>query len=272
MNVRNLLVTFDLNYMEPFKVMISSLLINNPGEQIEVWLLHSSIPKENLNDLNRYLEARHVILHPVTIDRDVFENAPIKKRYPQEMYYRLLAPHLLPDTLERVLYLDPDILIINPLRDLWNMDLKGNAFAAASHTSMTDIPNDVNRVRLKTTHDYYNTGVMVMDLTKARKLIKPDDIYRYVRESIIRLMLPDQDIFNALYGSATLEIDDAIWNYDVRNYSDYLFRSTGTHDIGWVMENTAILHFCGRNKPWKPDYSRRFGILYKHYMSLSKRS
>ncbi len=271
MNVRNLLVTFDLNYMAPFKVMLSSLLINNPEERIEVWLLHSGIPQENLSDLESYLKSRDVVLHPIFINRNLFENAPIKKRYPQEMYYRLLAPHLLPDSLDKILYLDPDILIINPLRDLWDMDLKGNTFAAASHTNMTEIPNDVNRVRLKTTHDYYNTGVMMIDLAKARALVKPEDIYRYVEESSIRLMLPDQDIFNALYGADTLEINDVIWNYDVRNYSDYLFRSTGIHDIDWVMENTAILHFCGRNKPWKPGYSRRFGLLYKHYMSLSKR-
>ena len=39
------------------------------------------------------------------------------------MYYRLLAPHLLPGQVDRVLYLDPDILVINPIRPLWDTDL-----------------------------------------------------------------------------------------------------------------------------------------------------
>nr|WP_243005008.1 glycosyltransferase [Hungatella effluvii] len=41
------------------------------------------------------------------------------------MYYRLLAPHLLPEPLEKILYLDPDILVINPLRSLWEPDCAG---------------------------------------------------------------------------------------------------------------------------------------------------
>lgn len=62
-------------------------------------------------------------------------------------------------------------------------------------------------------------------------------------------MLPDQDILNALYGNRILEIDDAIWNYDARNYSSYLMRSYGQDDIQWVMQHTSILHFCGKAKP-----------------------
>lgn len=39
----------------------------------------------------------------------------------------------------------------------------------------------------------------------------------------------------------------------------------------WVIDNTAILHFCGRAKPWKPGYPYRFGILYKHYARLAQK-
>ena len=90
------------------------------------------------------------------------------------MYYRLLAPCLLPEGLERVIYLDPDILVINPLRPLWEMDLKGSIFAAASHVGVIDIMNGIKRIRLDTGHDYYNTGVMLIDLNKARTLVIPD--------------------------------------------------------------------------------------------------
>ena len=66
-------------------------------------------------------------------------------------------------------------------------------------------------------------------------------------------------------------MEDVLWNYDVRNYSNYLIRSTGKHDLGWVMRNTAVLHFCGRNKPWHEDYKNPFGMLYLHYMNLTLR-
>ena len=46
-------------------------------------------------------------------------------------------------------------------------------------------------------------------------------------------------------------------------------RSLGEADVDWVMAHTAVLHFCGREKPWKKNYRRRFRVLYRHYMNLA---
>ena len=85
------------------------------------------------------------------------------------------------------------------------------------------------------------------------------------------MCIRDRDVFNILYGKETRPVEDVLWNYDVRNYSKYLIRSTGKHDLSWVMRNTAVLHFCGRNKPWHEDYKNPFGMLYLHYMNLTLR-
>lgn len=85
-------------------------------------------------------------------------------------------------------------------------------------------------------------------------------MFRYVRDHAKELVLPDQDILNAVYGRRILEVDDSMWNYDARNYNNYLLRSAGVCDIDWVMKNTSILPFCGRSKPWQKGYIRRFGI------------
>ena len=105
------------------------------------------------------------------------------------MYYRLLAPHLLPEKLDRILYLDPDILVINSLRPLWDTNLDGNLFAAASHTGLTEFANDVNRIRLGTESDYFNSGVLLMDLSACRKEIVPDDVFAYSAQHRIGLLL-----------------------------------------------------------------------------------
>lgn len=267
----NLLVTFDKNYIKPFQVMLKSLVVTNPQEMFHIWLLHSAIPEQELQALHEYCSAQRVTLSPIQVERAIFENAPISKQYPQEMYYRLLAPLLLPESLEKVLYIDPDILVINPVRPLWELDLNENTFAAASHTGVFDVMNDVNRVRLGKEHDYYNSGVILMDLVKARKLVKPEEIFSCVREHSAELLLPDQDVFNYLYGSHTLQVDDEVWNYDARYFSAYRLRSGGQCDMDWVMQHTVFLHFCGKKKPWKASHSSRFTALYKHYMSLASR-
>ena len=186
-------------------------------------------------------------------------------------YYRLLSPLILPRELKRVLYLDPDILIINPLRALWELDLQGKAFAAAAHTGLTEMANGINQVRLETEHVYFNSGMMLTDLEAARGLVAAEDVFGCVSAREKDLILPDQDVCNILYGRQTMSIDDAVWNYDVHNYSKYLIRSGGKCSLDWVMQNTAVLHFCGKNKPWQEGYKNPFGMLYLHDQNLTLR-
>lgn len=266
-----LLVTVDKNYIPPLQVMLTSLYMNNPGEDVEMYLLHSRLQEKELEPLEKQCGRLGYKFFPVKIEDSWFSQAPVTKQYPREMYYRLLAPCFLPQKLHRILYLDPDILVINSLRPLWETDMKGRLFAAAAHTGKTNLANNINQVRLGTTNKYFNSGVLLINLDQGRKEILPEEIFQYAGEHAKELLLPDQDILNAVFGSRTLELDDYLWNYDARNYSTYLLRSGGVCDMDWVMGNTGILHFCGKTKPWQAGYIHRFGILYKHYMQINRR-
>lgn len=266
-----LLVTVDKNYIPPLQVMLTSLYMNNPGKKVELYLLHSRLQEKELEPLEKQCGRLGYKFFPVKIEDSWFSQAPVTKQYPREMYYRLLAPCFLPQKLHRILYLDPDILVINSLKPLWETDMKGRLFAAAAHTGKTNLANNINQVRLGTTHKYFNSGVLLINLDQGRKEILPEEIFRYAGEHAKELLLPDQDILNAVFGSRTLELDDYLWNYDARNYSTYLLRSGGVCDMDWVMGNTGILHFCGKTKPWQAGYIHRFGILYKHYMQINRR-
>ena len=266
-----LLTTLDEHYLPQLQVLLTSLAINNPGDTFTLFLLHSAIPEEKLAAVRRQCDGYGYSFFPVRVEDSLFLEAPVTRQYPKEMYYRLLAPHLLPRHVRRVLYLDPDTLVINPIRPLWETELKGNLFAAAAHTGKTELASGVNQLRLRTEGDYYNSGVLLMDLDAGRREIRPQALFDYVARHRKELILPDQDVLNALYSQRILPLEDVLWNYDARNYSTYLLRSGGTCDLRWVMEHTAILHFCGREKPWKPKYIHRFGILYQHYAQLTRR-
>ena len=272
METIDLLVSLDENYLPQLRVMLYSASLNNPGVHFRVFLLHRGFSTELLSSLSRQLEVLDMELRAIRVDERLFENAPVMKQYPQEMYYRLLAAQLLPEDMDRIIYLDPDILVINPLTPLWRLDMGGKLFAAAAHTGMTELANNVNRLRLGTERNYFNSGVLLIDLASCRAEAKPEEIFPYVSEHADELLLPDQDILNALYSSRILELDDALWNYDARNFKNYLMRSNGAADMEWVIENTAVLHFCGRAKPWKPHYRHRFGMLYLHYEQLTRRA
>lgn len=266
----SILVTLNEHYLPQLEVMLTSLHASNPGENVSVWLIHRSLTSEQLARLERRCGLLGFSLFPVTADARLFADAPLTRQYPQEMYYRLLAAQLLPEEMHRVIYLDPDILVINPLRPLWELDLAGNLFAAAAHTGKTELANSVNQVRLGTDHDYFNSGVLLMDLDAGRRWINPEALFDFTRRHARELLFPDQDLLNMLYGSLVLPLDDAVWNYDARNFNNYYLRSGGDCDMDWVFAHTAVLHFCGKAKPWKPGYRRRFGPLYRYYMRLTQ--
>ena len=268
---RNILVALDGNYLPRLRTMLFSLHLNHPGQVFHVYLLHSSISEGQVQRLAVDLQRLNFQLAEIRIDGAMFKNAPTTDRYPQEMYYRLLAAHLLPEKLDRILYLDPDLLVINSLDKLLELDMASCMFAAAAHNAGDELITAVNRIRLETSSRYYNSGVLLMDLEKCRKSIHAEDIFSYVETHKDTMMLPDQDVLNALYEKSIYPLDDLTWNYDARKYRYNYVRSGRKADVDWVMEHTAILHYCGRAKPWKENYPYRYGILYKHYMQLERR-
>lgn len=266
-----LVATCDAAYLQPLRRTVVSCVINNPGETFRLHVLHSTIDAGNLAAMDAFCAAVGVRFEAHAIERAAFEGARSSKRYPQEMYYRMLAAHVLDDIDGRLLYLDPDILVINPLRPLIETDLKGRAFAAASHLDAIHPVTGLNRIRLDTRGAYFNTGVILMDAPAARRVVDPAELMAFAGEHDAEIVFPDQDIFNALYGDQTVEVPDNLWNYDARKYTDYLVRTGGTSTMAWVMEHTGILHYCGRDKPWNPGYRGRFDALYKNYMSIAAR-
>lgn len=265
-----ILLSVDSAYLKHVRTLMCSLVVNNPGERFKVHLLHQSLAPGAIEALSADLGRIGCELSPLQVDSALFGSAPTSKRYPQEMYYRLLAPSILPKDCKRVLYLDPDTLVINPVGPLWNINLEDHLFAAAAHTLPTELLHEANKVRLGTEHRYYNSGVLLIDVAAARSQLDPRDVFGYVRERGNTLLLPDQDAFNALYGKRTLEIPDTVWNLDARMLGMHYARGMGEIDINWIMENTAILHFCGKEKPWHKRYHYRLGLLYKHYRNLTK--
>ena len=267
----NILVTLDENYLPHLRTMLFSLYLNNPYRSCHVFLLYSNIPESKTDILRENMRCLGYDLTTIHVGDALFQDVPVTDRYPKEMYYRLLASQFLPTDVDRVLYLDPDLLVINSLNELWNTDLKQSMFAAASHSTGDGVATNVNRLRLDTTSAYYNSGVLLMDLEKCRERIEPGEVFAYVKTHAGTILLPDQDVLNALYGETILPLDDLIWNYDARKYNYNYFRSGGKATPDWVIDHTAILHFCGRAKPWRDGYRYRFGILYRHYMQLERR-
>ena len=249
--------------------MLKSLFLNNPEETFTVYLMHSSIKEEELDVLKSFIAHHGSELEIIQLNDSHFSNAPTLFYYTKEMYYRLLAHKFLPENINRILYLDPDTLVINSIKELYEMDINDYLYAAAYH----DIPSikEINKIRLRPygIDAYYNSGVLLMNLDLHRKFIREEKIYELIKRKSPKLIMPDQDILNALYAKKIKSIDEKLYNYDVRYFHYYKITTNSLWDMDYVIKHTVVLHFCGKKKPWNKDYSGRFHSLYKHYEKLA---
>lgn len=270
----NILVTLDLNYLPPLRVLLKSLFENNAGEAFKIYMLHADIPEGERDKLDSFCRAHGSTLEEVRVPNEAFSEAPVFSHYTKAMYYRLLAFQLLPADLDKVLYLDPDILVLNHVRPFYDMDISDHLYAGATHSAFVGITKYINQIRLGNTDlaEYFNSGVLMMNLERQRQEISEQEIFSYVKKYENMLILPDQDVINALYGTKILPVKDTVYNYDARLYTIYNLLSGGEYDVDWVLQNTVFLHFCGKAKPWnKTMDANKFAALYKHYMVRANR-
>lgn len=262
----NVLVTLDRNYLKVLRTMLYSLSQSDSTGIFTVYVAHNSLTEDDFAALQAVLPRTELI--DVPLSEEMFQDAPIFDRYPKEMYYRLFAAQYLPQELDRILYLDPDLVVINSLRSLYEIDFGDNLFAAASHIESRTFKN-FNRRRLHLSEQacYINSGVMMMNLSLLRTQQDPQQIYQFIEEHKNTLLLPDQDVVNALYADRTIFLDPLIYNLGEK----YL-RLKNLHlpkeeklGIDWVRQHTAIIHYYGRNKPWKEGYHGKLGVFYDFF-------
>ena len=122
LNVVNILVTVDKNYLPYLNTMLSTLVRFNHGCVFDVYLLHASIEQGALEPSERVLGNAGRLI-PIEVCDWRLEDAPTTSRYPKEIYYRIFAARYLPDTLDRVLYLDPDLVVNGSITPLFQIHL-----------------------------------------------------------------------------------------------------------------------------------------------------
>ena len=252
----NILLTLDRNYLSPMQVMLFSLLLNNPGETFDVYVISDDLTLEDLAP-SAALSARFSSrLHLIPADDALFADAPVIRYYSKAMYYRLLAADLLPQALDRVLYLDPDMLIIGRLRPLYDMPIGDMLYAAAIHRGLVDLSTPVNRVRLSAyeAKGYFNSGVLLMNLAAMRQHDLEQHFLTLLNTYHFDSIAPDQDYLNAMC-NGKIHYLDASWD-------------TMPNDAKPPLAHTNLIHYNLFSKPWCYD-----GIQYAdefwHYASDS---
>lgn len=270
----NVLVTINNKYINQLKLLIYSILDSNKNDEIELFIMHRNLNLAEQQEISDSMIGDRCKVTFIKIDENTLKDLPVyQKRYPLEIYFRIFASQYLPKNLDRILYLDTDILVINSLQELYTMDFENNYFIATTHVGK--FWKKVNDVRLDLDKEdkYINTGVMLMNLELLRKVDIKKEVNDFVKNNKLKLILPDQDIISSVFGDKIKLVDSMIYNFGEREWGKYNAKNLQNPiDIKWIRKNTVIIHYYGKNKPWNDKYIGNLNIFYEKILKKYNQS
>ena len=232
------------------------------NNRYDIYILHSDFGAEDIGEVkDRFL--KDVSITFIYVSPELTRGFPVSRRYPKEIYYRLFAAQVLPGDLDRILYLDADTVVINPLDELYGAEFDGAYYIGCTHIRKALTKANQKRLGVKGGGVYINTGVMLINLKKLREEQSLTEIREFAEKNASRLLLPDQDIIAALYGRNIKTSDSMRYNLTERAL---MLHNAGARrekrDIEWVRRNTVIIHYIGKSKPWENGCSGTLGVFY----------
>lgn len=260
-------------------ISLTSLFENNPSDEIAltVYLLLVQVSDENhqkfVNLANRYHQTIHLIDAAEAFVEISGENISTY-RGSAMTNLRLYFDRFLPDSVQRILYLDCDTLICGSLSDLPHFDMNGK---------MLGMVLDAYGKLMKSPHSkglsYYNAGVLLIDCAKWREGQWSSRILEYIRLFGARFPHPDQDIFNILCQKEIIPLP-ICYNFQTvhRMFSEKLyFRHLAARDyyakeeISAARKKPVVLHMIrtfGSN-PWNCNNIHPDTPLFSYYKEKS---
>lgn len=257
----NILIAIDLNYVIPAKVMLKSLHIHS-SEDLDIYLLYQSLPQNIIEDLHDFVikECGGAKLHPIYVDKEDFAEMPLTGWFSVEIYFRVIAPFVLPDSIKRILWIDADIIVQKDISALYNKDLNNAAIGVVRDMGSNNLISEcIDRLSMQDDSVYFNSGMILFDLTAIRTHWTREIFINQMKGMCSKnLIYPDQDMLNLIFEKNKLILPDK-WNYQLRSWSK--IKTT-------ELEKAAIIHFVGKIKPWNFEYENKVGAIWWKYYSL----
>lgn len=248
-NGMNIAISINKKYVPIAYVMMTSLFKNNKSGSIRLYLLNSELEKDDIGVLEELTQKYNNELVPLHVDRDSFpRQLPTTKLWSIETYYRLVLPDLLPRDMDRILYLDVDIIVQDDLHELYNTDFEGNHFIACDDADPfgKNFPGRVEMFKepFANGYRYINAGVMLWNLTYLREHYTANDYFDLAGKYDYKMTALDQDLLNYTHWGH-IKYADSRYNYFARIRSNM-------GDTVDDARKAAIIHYLSE-KPWDAD-------------------
>ena len=265
--------TADARYAMPLAVMVRSIVAGLRADAVLVmYVIDDGIEPRDRERIAELCTTHAVVLHWLEPPTALVADLPTWGRIPIAAYYRLPLSDVLPAELEKVIWLDLDLVLATDLARLWEADLDGNTALAVQDVIIPYVSSrggirSWQALGLEREAKYFNAGVMVVDLQRWRD----DDVgaraIRYLETHRRDVLFLEQEALNAVIAGSWGELDPR-WNQNASVTGRPFFSPEHLDADTYrnLVEDPWIVHFNGRVKPWltrkSADASR--GLWFHH--------
>lgn len=256
-------------------------MINN--RDVQIYILTEGLTAENKKIIKEEVENKGGVLQICLVDSAIVEKFPMPTQdglshISRATYYRLLMAELLPSNLNKVIYLDCDIIINGSLKELWDLDIDNYAIAASKQIGYGF---EAERLGYPIEYGYFNAGVNVVNLRYWREYNVRDMLLAYISSHSDSIKYHDQDTLNAVLYEKCYHIMPQ-WNMTSFAYSLFIDSRGDKRDgriineykaekqnIKHYRKNPIVLHYVSKPKPWNNDCVHPLYALYYKYARMT---
>lgn len=255
----NIILATDDNFVQHCCVTITSVLKNNPAT--EFYLFTEGLKESNVLLLDNHVNALGGHLNICKVDSELVKDFPMPAYMSSHIsiatYYRLFAAMILPETVEKAIYLDCDIVVTGSLKGMWDFPIENFALGAVyqSHEHSEEDengrgPHSYSRLGIPREYGYFNAGVLLMNLKYWRENAVTDRLFRFIEEHYDIIHAHDQDVLNAVLYSETAVLGPT-WNYREHFMNGKKYTYPVKVEYKLPVSNPCIIHFVSKPKPWQ---------------------
>ena len=233
-----------------FGVVVTSVGINVTSDDVMMYLLHNGLKRSTVKRLQKIADRYNVRLKFLEINLEILKDCPTNDKIHYGnimMYARILLPSMLPN-LDKVIYLDCDLVVCKDLKSLWETDVNDIAVAMAPDLLYQD---KGTLSRLGINNKYLNSGVIVMNLDYWRKHDVQNRLLSYIIDKGNELIYNDQDALNVILNderrqlSARYNVTPYHFHRNLDNYPKEMHE-----EIREARIDPVVFHYVGPTKPW----------------------
>ena len=190
----------DENYTPFMATAIISVIENNKDIPMIIFhVISTGITEESQRKIREMITGhnRKCVIYDFHNSQDlvgefIFGVSKINK------YARLYLPKLLPETIDKVIYMDCDAIVLDSLKELWKIKMDSYSFAGVEDVVSERHKTSIN---MPVNCRYVNSGMLIFNLKKFREENSLDRVEEFMKSYIKRKIKysNDQAVINALF-------------------------------------------------------------------------